>query len=291
MVSNSINFQSDNKSKKSYFQRFQTKKRRRRLCKTNYRRRTKLIKLDQKNVGEDKSRLVVRITNSKVICQVVKSHLGGDMVVAQATSAELKEFGLKVGFTNYSAAYATGLLCARKILRMEKLDNIYKPKFCTDVDVVEDIEGEKNAYRCYLDIGLSRNSKGAKVFAAMKGASDGGIKIPYSPKIFPGYNKDEEFDQQKLRDRIFGKEVANYMQLLKKEDETKFKKQFSEYIKQNINAEDLEKMYENLFNSIVTKEISKKEKKDYSALKKYKVMKLTKEERDARVQQKLVENN
>jgi len=37
--------------------------------------------------------------------------------MCQANSLELKRFGLTAGLTNYSAAYATGLLCARRILK------------------------------------------------------------------------------------------------------------------------------------------------------------------------------
>lgn len=33
--------------------------------------------------------------------------------------------------------------------------------------------------RCYLDIGLVRTTTGQRVFAAMKGATDGGLDIPH----------------------------------------------------------------------------------------------------------------
>ena len=44
--------------------------------------------------------------------------------------------------------------------------------------------------RCCLDTGLARTSTGAKVFAAMKGAADGGLDIPHSEKRFPGYDNE-----------------------------------------------------------------------------------------------------
>ena len=40
-------------------------------------------------------------------------------------------------------------------------------------------------FTCFLDLGLVRDTKGNRVFAAMKGAIDGGVNIPHDPKIFP----------------------------------------------------------------------------------------------------------
>ena len=61
-----------------------------------------------------------------------------------------------------------------------------------------------------MDIGLVRTTVGAKVFAAMKGAADGGLHVPHNCKRFPGYEPPEErgaeanFDASALADRIFG---------------------------------------------------------------------------------------
>lgn len=46
--------------------------------------------------------------------------------MCQALSTELKRFGLKTGFSNYPAAYATGLLCARRLLTTLGLADTYK---------------------------------------------------------------------------------------------------------------------------------------------------------------------
>lgn len=54
------------------------------------------------------------------------STIAGDVVVAAAYSHELPEFGLKVGLTNYSAAYATGLLVARRVLTKLGLAETYQ---------------------------------------------------------------------------------------------------------------------------------------------------------------------
>ena len=43
---------------------------------------------------------------------------------------------------------------------------------------VEDT-GERGAFKANLDVGLVRTTTGARVFAAMKGAVDGGINVPH----------------------------------------------------------------------------------------------------------------
>lgn len=270
--------------KKSYFRRFQTKLRRRREGKTDYKQRRALIKQDANKQGIAKNRVVVRITNKRVICQVVRAYLDGDRTVAYADSTELKKYGITFGLTNYSACYATGLLLARRMLQKFDLAEQYPPKETDgEFNMVEHNESGLRTFVCYLDIGLRRSTKGARIFAAMKGCSDGGLKIPHSPKNFFGYNNGE-LNSEELRNRIFGKSVSDFMIHLRENDPTKFKKQFSEYIKLNISPENLEEIYEKAFNEIKSnpeKEI--KEKKDYSSFKQYKVKKLTSEERAARV--------
>lgn len=49
----------------------------------------------------------------------------GDRVLAAAESNELKKFGLTAGLTNYSAAYCTGLLLARRLLKKVGLAEMY----------------------------------------------------------------------------------------------------------------------------------------------------------------------
>ena len=58
---------------------------------------------------------MVRFTNQNVICQIAYASIAGDVVVAAAQSKELVKYGVKFGFTNYAAAYATGLLLARRV--------------------------------------------------------------------------------------------------------------------------------------------------------------------------------
>ena len=58
--------------------------------------------------------------------QIAYSKIEGDVVVASAYAHELPRYGIKVGLTNYAAAYATGLLLARRHLKALKLDSTYK---------------------------------------------------------------------------------------------------------------------------------------------------------------------
>ncbi len=49
------------------------------------------------------------------------------MIVASAYSSELPAYGAKAGgLTNYAAAYATGLLLARRVLKKFNLDETYQ---------------------------------------------------------------------------------------------------------------------------------------------------------------------
>lgn len=45
-------------------------------------------------------------------------------------SSELPRYGLKMGLTNYAAAYCTGLLLARRVLAKLGLDKHYEVRGC-----------------------------------------------------------------------------------------------------------------------------------------------------------------
>merc|ERR1712048_726619 len=172
--------------------------------------------------------------------------LEGDIVICAAYSHELPRYGVKVGLTNYAASYCTGLLLARRILQKFKLDSVYEGN--TNVDgsmyAVEDNDDGPGAFRACLDVGLARTSTGAKVFAAMKGAVDGGLDIPHSEKRFPGYDAEsKELNADVHRQHIFGLHVAEYMKSLQEEDEEQFKKHFSRFIKNGVTADSMEGMY------------------------------------------------
>lgn len=135
--------------------------------------------------------------------------------MAQASSAELSKFGLTSGLTNYPAAYATGLLLARRVLASLKLDKCFpgnKKIDGNDYDVSAAHAGDRKPFTCILDIGLVRPTIGNRVFGVLKGATDGGLNVPHSVKKFPGFSKNpdtkkETYDAEAHRDRIFGVHV------------------------------------------------------------------------------------
>jgi len=231
---------------KAYFKRFQVKYRRRREGKTDYYARKRLVVQDKNKYNTPKYRMIVRFTNKDIICQIAYARIEGDVIVCAAYSHELPRYGIKVGLTNYSASYCTGLLLGRRILEKFKLDTIYQGQ--TEVTgeqfQVESVDGQPGAFRCFLDVGLARTTTGARVFGALKGAVDAGLDIPHGVKRFPGYDgESKEFHADIHRKHILGQHIADYMRLLQQDDDEAFKKQFSQFVKNGITADLVEDMY------------------------------------------------
>ncbi len=157
--------------------------RRRREGKTDYQQRRGLVL-------SGLPRLVVRGSLGNMIVEVVKAEAEGDRVLAYAHSKELaKKHGWLGGTGNISAAYLTGLICGFRALELGVGDAVF-------------------------DIGLQKPSKGSRVFAALKGAVDAGLKVP--------------FDKAKLPDekRIMGQHVVEYARSLSSNMEA-YQKRFS----------------------------------------------------------------
>lgn len=133
--------------------RFRVAFRRRRLGKTDYRKRLALLL-------SRKPRFVVRITGKHVITQIVNFDFKGDKTICAANSLELKKQGWKAHTNNTPSAYLTGYLCG---LRARK----------------------KGIKKAVFDIGLREPKKGARVFAALKGGIDAGLTIPHDESTFP----------------------------------------------------------------------------------------------------------
>lgn len=66
------------------------------------------------------------IVSPTYLFQVAYAKIEGDVIICAAYAHELPRYGLKVGLTNYAAAYCTGLLLARRLLQKFKLDGIYQ---------------------------------------------------------------------------------------------------------------------------------------------------------------------
>lgn len=222
----------------AYFKRFQTKFRRRRIGKTDYYARKRMVCQALNKYGIPKYRLVSRITQHKVIAQIVYSMQKGDFCICQANSKELQKLGgLETGFTSYPAAYATGLLLARRLLEKLGMANLFggvTEADGKDYDVSADpncVKLSRKPFKAILDIGLQRSTVGNRVFGVLKGACDGGLHIPHSIKKYPGYSYDKdskkgEYNAEFHCDRIFGCHIDEYMTHLKEKSEDEYQKQF-----------------------------------------------------------------
>ena len=253
----------------AYFKRFQVAKRRRREGKTDYHARRKMVRQDKNKFNNRKYRLVVRFTNKRCICQCVYATLRGDVVVAAAASNELVHFGIVAGHKNYAAAYATGLLLARRVLKKFGLDEKFKGKEELDGEDyhIEDEDNEQRPFKCILDVGIRRTCVGHRMWGALKGAVDGGLHVPHSTKNFPGFKAadekggESEYDAEAHKEKIFGNHVSvlnylasgrksavqkfavqvkEYMEMLQEEDPTKYEAHFAKYIEAGIDAEKME---------------------------------------------------
>uniref|UniRef100_A0ABI7XNL3 Large ribosomal subunit protein uL18 n=1 Tax=Felis catus TaxID=9685 RepID=A0ABI7XNL3_FELCA len=257
--------------------------------KTDYYARKRLVIQDKNKYNTPKYRMIVRVTNRDIICQIAYARIEGDMIVCAAYAHELPKYGVKVGLTNYAAAYCTGLLLARRLLNRFGMDKIYEGQVEVTGDEynVESIDGQPGAFTCYLDAGLARTTTGNKVFGALKGAVDGGLSIPHSTKRFPGYDSEsKEFNAEVHRKHIMGQNVADYMRYLMEEDEDAYKKQFSQYIKNNVTPDMMEEMYKKAHAAIRENPVYEKKPKKEVKKKRWNRPKMSLAQKKDRVAQK-----
>jgi len=193
--------------------RYKVKYRRRREGKTNYYKR--YIYVLSKAI-----RAVVRITNKHVIFQIVKFDPKGDITLVMAHSMELvKKYGWKGDTNNTPAAYLVGYLAGLRALKA-------------------------NITSAVADIGLHRPTKGGRVFAAIKGAIDAGLKIKVG-------------DVLPTQDRIRGEHIAKYAIQLEATDPEKFKRLFSAYINRGLHPKDLPNHFDEVLNRIKSEGVAK----------------------------------
>jgi large subunit ribosomal protein L5e len=245
---------------KAYFKRFQVKYRRRREGKTDYRARRQMIIQDKTKFGAPKYRLVARITNKDIIAQIVHAKVQGDDVLSAAYAHELKNYGLKVGLTNYAAAYATGLLLARRTLTKLKIADKFagikdaSGEFVASRNKKDDESEDQFPFKAILDVGLARTTTGARIFGVLKGVVDGGVAVPHKPNRFPGFNKEKgELNAKVHRAHIFGAHVADYMKhikTLKESNPDEPNSQFNAFNKEKITPESLEALYKKVHAAI-----------------------------------------
>ena len=71
---------------------------------------------DKKKYNTPKYKMIVHVTNRDITYQIAYASIEGDMILCAAYAHELPNFGMKVGLTNYAAAYCTSLLLACRLL-------------------------------------------------------------------------------------------------------------------------------------------------------------------------------
>ncbi len=127
--------------------------RRRREGKTNYQKRLGLIK------GKF-PRMIIRKSNRDITVQFVEFGPNGDRVKYGTTSIILKKIFGWPSKRNCLTAYLIGLYAAKQAKK-------------------------KGIVKFIADIGMHSKTKGAIVFAALKGAVDAGIETSYNEEMVP----------------------------------------------------------------------------------------------------------
>lgn len=150
--------------------------------------------------------ITTKISSQNISAQTLQPTLTGDVVIASAHSRELIQYGWKGSMNNMPACYLTGLLLGKK--SMEK--------------------GSANAI-----LYTGNDAFTTRVAACLKGIVDSGINIPVSKESLPD------------NDRLSGKHIAEYANLLK-ENQEKYNSRFSALIKQGLRPEDYPRHFEEI---------------------------------------------
>lgn len=162
-----------------------------------------------------KPRLVVRRTLNNIHIQIIQYDSKGDKTIIEVSSKNLTKYGWKGHLGNIPSAYLCGLIAGLKAIE-------------------KDIDG------AVLDIGLQTSIRGSSVYAAAKGAKDAGLIIPFDESIAPDM------------DRISGVHISNYAKALKSEPE-RYNRQFSIYLKNNLEPEKFQEHFEEVKKKILEK--------------------------------------
>lgn len=159
----------------------------------------------------NKLRLVVRKSLKNIQVSIVDYDPKGDKVILSSHSRELEKFGWKFNKGNVPAAYLTGLLLGGKA-KKQGIDKLV------------------------LDIGLQPSVKGSRIYAVLAGILDAGLKVMHNPKILPS------------KERVNGKHISDFASKIKGEA---LERQFSDYIKNNVDPLEIVKYFEDVKDKIV----------------------------------------
>jgi len=182
--------------------------RRRREGRTNYQLRRRLIL-------SELPRLTIRGTLKNMITQIIESKATGDEVIASAHSGELKKtYGWQGACGNVPAAYLSGLLCGHRA-------------------------AAKGVEKAVLDLGLQSPSRGARVFAVLKGVVDAGVNVSHDESVLP----DET--------RIGGHHIADYAKKLSSNPEA-YQRRFSAYLSKGLPPEQISEHFSSVKEKIIS---------------------------------------
>jgi len=178
--------------------------RRKRQNKTNYKKRLSYLK-------SGLTRLVVRPTSKNVLLSLVNYADEGDKVICSVDVSLLKKIGWKHHGGNFPSAYLLGLMVAKK-----KTDSV------TDEVIV--------------DFGLCHVAPKSRLFAAVKGAIDGGLNVIVDSESLPS------------EERIKGSAIESYAKTI---DKKGYDKQFSKIIKNGTKPEHIVSDFESVKKKIM----------------------------------------
>ncbi|MCL4334194.1 MAG: 50S ribosomal protein L18 [Candidatus Thermoplasmatota archaeon] len=126
---------------------------RRRLKKTDYRKRLALVKSGM-------PRAVIRKSIKNMLVDIAEYETKGDRIIAHASTVELKKFGWESPTGNTPSAYLAGYLVGLKAKK-------------------------KGVKKVIVDLGRQKVVKGGKLMASVQGLVDSGIKVPVDKKFLP----------------------------------------------------------------------------------------------------------
>ncbi len=151
-----------------------------------------------------KNRIVVRKSLSGFTIQLVKYRESGDETLVEVSSGHLKKYGWKLHRGNLSSAYLTGYLFGKVCAKKGFIDGI-------------------------IDLGLQSKTSQA-LFAVALGIKDVGIDVKVGAEI--------------PEDRLKGQHISKYAEYLKKNDNERYRKQFSAYLKDGVSPENVTQHFE-----------------------------------------------
>lgn len=162
-----------------------------------------------KMLASGKYRVVVRRMLNNITVQFVELNANGDRTLATGSTMELLKYGWNAHRGNVPSAYLAGYLCGLKAKKKGLAEGI-------------------------LDFGMAGVVNGSTFFGVAKGLLDAGINVRCSEEVLPG------------QDKLSGKTIADYAEMLAKSNKDLYSRQFSNYLRNNLRPEELPKHFEEI---------------------------------------------